>query len=186
MNEKLEPPPLEINDESFSYLWNVFSNINEWIRFSDAKAAGVIVANGTVATLSGQFLEQLNTRSQILEVILKLLAIGGAIALIISTIYALQCLAPQLSLKLKRNKPITFDSLIFFQHIAQKSPSDFEQSILTMFEKPQNAQSQLIQQIWANSKVASRKYRKVARAIWWLFALIMCLICYFSLLALFD
>lgn len=139
--------------------WKTLETINEWIRFADTKAGGVL---GIVGVIAGIILSVLagaggNFFSQypllFLFLVLGILSGCGAIY------FAIRCLNPTLNV----GEPT---SLIYFAHVAQKfeTPTSYRQAIDKGFADGQML-SQITDQIWANSKVAWRKYRAVTWAI---------------------
>lgn len=155
---------LKLDDASLDYLWNTFSNVNEWIRFSDAKAGGIIVANGTVGPviLLSDTIKNLTANNGVASVFV----VVCAITLIFSTGFALHSLLPRIHTTKTKNQSNASRSVIFYGHIATdfKTAAQFEAGILKVLEDPMAARSQIIHQIWSNSDVATRKYRLVLSA----------------------
>lgn len=140
------------------YLWNVYSSIVDWIKFSDTKAGAVIAANIAIITIilgNHNHIVALFDRSAIFAWLLG----AGVITIYLSIIFSISCLTPTLRIKHE-------SSTIFFGHITNKAGSAeaYRNAINKVFED--NTQlDQICEQIWSNATVAERKYRKVRWAI---------------------
>lgn len=158
----IRPPEAEIE-----FMWRSFTNINEWVRFSDTKAAAVLAANGvivgSIATwLAGSHIGVTGSW----PVILWLGFI--VIASFYSAAYSLWSLLPTLFVSkhiASTNKGKI--SLIFFADIARHfpTPEDYLLTVHKTLSDPQGAIAEISQQVWANSSVAEYKYVRVTNAI---------------------
>lgn len=144
-------------------MWKNYNTINEWIRFSDTKAGAIIAANGVIATIVFSKLAEAKGFFESTTIFLILLIIG-ILASFFSIILSLVCLTP--TLKIGKTK----SSLIFFANIAEKftSSNDYEKATLNALKNDEQAFSQISQQVWANSKVAWKKYKIVTWATYFL------------------
>ena len=144
-------------------LWKSYSIINEWIRFSDTKAGAILAINGVIASI---VLSKLANGNNFLDVhqIFPVLLILGTITTFISTIFSIYCLSPTLKVGDINN------SLIFFANIAERFGShyDYEKIAQDVLADEKQAATQIAQQVWANSKVAWKKYKAVAWATYFL------------------
>ena len=144
-------------------LWKTYSIINEWIRFSDTKAGAILAANGVIASI---VLSKLANGKNLLDVhpIFPILLIIGIITTFISIILCIICLSPTLKVGDKTN------SVIFFANIAERFEThcDYEKIAQDVLADEKQAATQIAQQVWANSKVAWKKYKAVAWATYFL------------------
>ncbi len=148
------------NKPTLEFLWKTYSSITDWIKFSDAKAAAVLAANGVVVGFALSNASTINKLVNKHEIFLPLVIIGS-LALYASTIFCLLCLLPKLSVG-------ESSSIIFFAHIAKKTKTnskDYRLAVDTVFRDNEEL-NQVKDQIWAISKVAKRKYFLVGWGIW--------------------
>lgn len=141
--------------DSDEHYWNVYVQINEWIKFADAKAGALISLNGVIL---GFVVSNLDNIRLIIasETCTKVLIILGIISLIVSLFFAIKCIFPKLNV----GEP---QSHIFFEHIAKKytTAKEFKKYV----DKPIDLNVDLKTQVWANSKVASKKYTAINYSI---------------------
>lgn len=144
-------------------LWKTYSTINEWIRFSDTKAGAILTANGVIASI---VLSKLPNAKDFLDThpIFPILLIVGTITTFISIILSIICLSPTLKVGDKTN------SVIFFGNIAKtfETYCDYDNIAQDVLANEKHASTQIAQQVWANSKVAWKKYKAVAWATYFL------------------
>jgi len=147
MNSKLE------------HSWKTLGTINEWIRFADTKAGGVLGIVGIIASIMLSVLAGTSGNLPSHDPLLFLFLVLGIISGCGSTYFAVHCLNPTLNV----SEPT---SLIYFAHIVHKfkTSASYQQAIGKGLADDQML-SQIADQIWANSKVAWRKYRSVTWAI---------------------
>jgi len=134
-------------------LWRIYDTVNDWIRFSDAKAIAILGINGVVANIIFSNLEDLRQ-------ILLYRPIGyaplivGFLTCSVSVLFAIRCLTPTLKVNEKH-------SLIFFGHVAEKfvKSEEYEKAIGQMLYDGNEVIAQIASQIWAISKVASKKFQ---------------------------
>lgn len=168
------------SEGALDFMWQTFSNLNEWVRFSDAKAAAVLATDGVivgalVSVLVGSRPDVLNSRFALIWITAIVIAASYSAA------YALLSLMPQLKLSVKKRQTQSRDSdvieevdsseesssLVFFMDIEKKFPTskEFHDTIQRSLAQPDRAVRELTQQVWANSAVAAVKYTRVSRAI---------------------
>lgn len=149
-------------------MWKNFNTINEWIRFSDTKAGAIVAANGVIATIVLSKLAESKNFFDSYPIFLVLLVIG-ILTTFISIILSIICLTP--TLKIGR----TSSSLIFFASIAEKFDSydAYEEASLNALTVDEQVFSQITHQVWANSKVAWKKYKAVTWATYFLIITIL-------------
>lgn len=144
-------------------MWKNFNTINEWIKFSDTKAGAIVAANGAIATIVLSKLAESIDFIDSYPIFLVLLIIG-ILTSFTSIILAIICLTP--TLKIGK----TSSSLIFFANIAENfnSYDDYEKVSLDVLTKDEQVFSQITHQVWANSKVAWKKYNAVTWSTYFL------------------
>lgn len=139
--------------------WKSLSQINEWIRFADAKAGAVLAASGVL----GAFLVNDVPRLEDFKVhTTRAVLIAIAVVCVgLSSLVSLHILAPRLRTGEAR-------SLIYFDHIARRYANDrngFAENYLGLTKVDTDLARQIADQVWANSIVARRKFRRVSYAI---------------------
>jgi hypothetical protein len=140
--------------------WKALGQVNEWIRFGDVKAAAVLAASGV---LGGLLVKQIpaaedfgNRPAFSLLLAVAIMCDGGA------ALIATRILAPRLRMGEPR-------SLLYFDHVARRYANDakgFVDNFVRLAADEERFARQLAEQLWANSKVARRKYRRVSIAIY--------------------
>lgn len=141
-----------------SDLWSTFSTVNEWVRFSDSKAAALLVVNGVLAGLGIPAIVNSYDLMQD-DLLLVLITIVGVLALVVSSGFCLKCLNPSL-------RSPQSSSLIYFTDIAEHFPSSdaYVQRLTETLARPNWQEEEIGAQIWSNSVVARRKYFDIAWA----------------------
>jgi hypothetical protein len=138
-------------------LWKTLAYINEWVRFSEGKAVGLLAAQGVLISVIGQ--NGLDYEGSHVSWALCL----GSVALIlniISMFYAFMCLNPRLKLR-------GGVSPLFFGSIAQsfKNSADYQRHFMEKMTDSESVSKELCGQIFVNSQIADRKFRNVAYSI---------------------
>lgn len=145
--------------------WDILKSINEFIRFSDTKAGVVLAfAGGSAAYLSNKVevirsiivAHQSDPWGWILYVATLLFVIG----LLATLVSAFATLRPMLTLGKKR-------SPIFFKHIAEDYADDhtvYAKQVLKDLDDS-SFDEEMAEQIVTNSKIATKKYFWVDKAI---------------------
>lgn len=146
----------------------IFSNINEWLRFAEAKNAMIIAFNG--ASIYGivklPFLNNFTSLG-----FLETYSIGIILMLIVSSIIALMSFVPNLHfLKGSTYLELKDVNLLFYQHLKQFEVGKIKKLLSektgineTDFTK---LDDDLISQIKYNATIASRKYHHFTVAVW--------------------
>jgi hypothetical protein len=146
--------PVQVDDA-----WKSLSQVNEWIRFADAKAFAVLAGSGVLGSFLVGTIPHLKD-FRVFPVRAALLSI--AITCVgISALIALRCVAPRLHMGEDR-------SLIYFSHVAQgysDDRGDFVKSYLSLATNESKLGEIIVEQVWANSLVARRKFRRVAYSV---------------------
>jgi len=137
-------------------MWRTYETVNEWIRLADAKATAVLGAEGVLAGVLFTDLLNQGTFAWYEWVLLGLFATSASV----SIWCCLKCLSPTLAV----GEPT---SLVYFAHIAQRyqRPGDYATEAHKAWADGDTACSEIGNQIWANSRVAWGKYRRVTCAI---------------------
>jgi hypothetical protein len=138
--------------------WKALQQVNEWIRFADAKAGAILAGS---AALGGVVLHALPQWSKHGEHPWQFwLLIASLVAVTLAILFALRVLAPAL----RAGEP---RSLVYFDHIARKHPSvsNYVTALRRLLDNEDDLVDQLGHQIWANSRVARHKFVAVGRAV---------------------
>lgn len=158
---------------ALDFMWQAFSNLNEWVRFSDSKAAAVLAADGVILGAFASLLAGEGTNALHGTVVVLWLC-SILVATFYSACYALWSLLPQLKVNLPKRRshptPVAAEdssSLVFFMDIDKKFPTskEFHDKINEALHDPAKAVQQISQQVWANSKVAAIKYSRVEKSL---------------------
>lgn len=164
MTPPAEPATSDLN-VAMEQQWRIFAVVNEWVRFADAKAGLLLAADGVIFTLAcgpiASNREYLTKHQSALFFV-----IAASIFLIVSTAYSLSCVFP-------KTKPPGGNSLIFFETIARSNALVYRQNARRLSD-PQVAYDEVSAQVWAVSKVASRKHRQIAWAVRSLMVALVC------------
>ncbi len=157
----------EINEE----LKYIFSNVNDWLKFAEAKNGALLAINvGVIITLYGIVTN--NDANYY-----KLLCIPIMVLLFISAIYCLLSFHPMISrLELKNTNLKKNHNIYFFGDIYQmdenKLLDELKNKLGLKDYSPTGADSDLANQIICNSKIAMQKYNTFKKGIdWVLYAL---------------
>ena len=143
--------------------WKALGQVNDWIKVADTKAGLVLSASGV---LGGAVLHGLPPHEQWSQHAWKAGMLLTALALACaSALTSLRVFAP----RLKVGEP---SSPLHFEHIARRyaDPREFRQHAGPLFDEQERLREALTGQLWATSKVARRKFRHVAPAVWLLAA----------------
>ncbi len=166
------------------HLEYIFSSVNDWLKFAEAKSATLLAANGVVLfgilrLAKDQELNSFSTLSLTL----------GCICFLISLILCLLSFVPSLSMPWvhKKYDKKDDDNLLFFGHIENYTPAAYLEAISASCGKEKedknDYQIMLAQQIITNSVITSYKYSVFKRSIWLTFAglvaVIMASLCHF-------
>jgi len=148
-------PQMEQNN--FTY---IYTTINDWIKFSDTKAGFILASNGIMMGLVGSTLKDLilprfgfTDWSHILFSIDILLYI---LSVLISATLAICVIYPKLSVN-------EASSHIYFAHIAKAKAPTYKSELLQLSNE--NFDKEIIDQIFAVSKVCWSKYKRTNYSI---------------------
>lgn len=137
-----------------SELKYIFGNVNEWLKFAEAKHAGLIVLNAglVVGIISGY----LNIQSSIFKPCLLI----GIICFGLSTFLSITSLFPVTQNIFFNRKEVTNPNLYFFGHLANLSINDFLKELKKVDTSylEDKLDKDLINQILINSRITQSKY----------------------------
>lgn len=145
--------------DRIEYLWHIYENIADYIKFSDTKSGAVLAANGVVAGIglsNSGAISGLTSRGPVFTV----LTVFAVVCLLSS---AGSCVAAILP-KLRVGEP---SSVVFFAHISKRcqTAQEYRTAVDGVFENGKEV-TQLQDQIWALARVATRKFRLTGIGVW--------------------
>jgi hypothetical protein len=153
-----------MSENCLDRLWQIYTAINEWIRFADTKA-GVALAFHAAAFAAGvpAIMAQRSyffDRPYLVFVVVATCILAG-----ISVCFGVKCIMPRLNVGEAR-------SLIFFAHIAEAypDPDSFAEHSLGHYQDAEAYQKQVLHQVWANARVAWSKHKDSAFCLWFMVA----------------
>ena len=134
--------------------WKAVGLVNEWVRHAETKAAGVLATSGVV----GGVLYNLVKDQTEFGCVLKVAGAVCGAAVFVAAFLAVCALWPRLR---SSDNPT---SVLYFDHIARRypNPGDGDQYVVALSEvlaNPVQLLEQLGHQVWANARVARRKFR---------------------------
>lgn len=166
-------------------LKDIFTNINDWLKYAEAKSATLIAGNGALIFGLAGIIENYK-----LPKIIECSAYLSIACCVISMILCLLSIVPSLSMPWE-NKPVgtnNNDNLLYFQHIAKYTPNNY---LVKLSKKlggnigtPNDFQKDLANQIIVNATIACRKYSYFKVAVWFTLASLISPIGVFALLGL--
>ncbi|GAA0538994.1 hypothetical protein GCM10011581_06090 [Saccharopolyspora subtropica] len=139
--------------------WKAIQHTNDLIKVADTKAGAMLAASGV---LGGMLVRALPAQNRWLvewpHVGLLLLSTAAVSA---SILLSLRVFIPRLRTDTSR-------SLLYFDNVARRyaRAADFVPVYRAALEDPQRLEAALAEQLWATSRIARRKFRSVALAIW--------------------
>lgn len=131
--------------------WNAVGLVNEWVRHAEAKAATTLAASGVL----GGVLYNLVKDQAAIGWTLKIAAPASAFLIIAAAVCATVALWPRLR---SRDAPT---SLLYFDHIARRHPTSskpYIDELKALVADPSQLLEELGQQVWANARIARKKY----------------------------
>lgn len=143
-------------------LWKMLQNTAEWLRFAELKAGIVFTVQSGIVSFGLPKL--LAHRDAILGNHLLLGLVVASVCFSTLAIYcALRCVAPRL-------RPINGKSVLYFGDVATAFPnaSVFQEVLDGYRDSPTGLDKHIVQQVWANSVIANRKFRLCGFGLWFL------------------
>ncbi|MCP4427094.1 MAG: hypothetical protein GY803_21620 [Chloroflexi bacterium] len=147
-------------DSKLDSMWQTYNTVQEGIRHSDTKAEAVV---GIVGVVTGIMLSALAAPGSFLfgqRPFLFIILILGVISGAVSIYFAIRCLSPTLDV----GEPT---SLLFFGHVAKlhSTAVSYQKAVNETFTSDDDILEHLTSEVWANSKIAWKKFKLVAWAI---------------------
>tara|TARA_B110000902_G_scaffold210996_1_gene241571 strand:- start:1055 stop:1549 length:495 start_codon:yes stop_codon:yes gene_type:complete len=137
----------------------IFGNVNEWLKFAEAKHAGIIVLNSAIII---GVLSSNNLPFEKWSIIISLVSIS------ISILASLISQFPITSNFLVRYKHIEKPNIYFFGDLAKIKMADFIVEFQNSFPEfnPNQSDKNIINQILINSKITLTKYKIFKFCCW--------------------
>lgn len=150
-------------------LKNIFENVNNWMKFAEAKNGTLIVADLAIIFGVFQLLEEMCCPK-------KWLIFYASIVMLLSLLSATICLTsfvPQLRMPwfINRGSPSKNDNLLYFAHIAKYAPKIYLNKLSELLkiqlpEKQPKLEMDYAEQIVTNSRITLRKYQTFKIGVW--------------------
>lgn len=157
LHDYLQNP--ENMDEKTENYWRILEVNLEWIRYSDAKATGILTIYGIIVTVVYSKATELfgQGMDRPLQVII---AIAFGLVSLLAIYYAFRCITPRIVASKE-------SSIIFFTTIRQHFPSmaEYQKETQRVLESKVGLDEQLAQQIYVNARIAQQKFSNVANSI---------------------
>lgn len=144
-----------IKMESKSELKYIFANINDWLKFAEAKHGGLIVLN------AGLVIGILSSYNNIQQFIFKPSILIGLICFGISVFLSIVSQFPVTQNTFSKKKKIQNPNLYFFGHLSHFDNQLFIDEFKTIDTgfTPSKFDTDLINQILVNARITQAKYR---------------------------
>ena len=139
------------------------SLVNDWVKHAETKAAATLAAAGVM----GGVLYNLVRGQATFDCLLRFAAPLCGLLVVAAAISAVVALWPRLA---QHEHPT---SLLYFDHIARRhphSPIAYIEELRSLLLSPEELVNQLGQQVWANARVARRKFQAVGWGLAFLFS----------------
>lgn len=155
-------------------LLKIFGNVNDWLKFAEAKNAALITFNGVILFNSYNLFKSIFNISFWLDFYIY----SFIICLILSILISLFSFYPQTNISKSTSKaPNDNDNLIFYTHIIKYKEIDYLNALNIAANQQNNKESNpskielnYATQIITNAKIADRKYMCFKFAIWFTMA----------------
>jgi len=148
-------------------LKDIFTIVNDWLKFAEAKSATLIAANAGLIFGIGRLISVFEIKGILLGYLLLTIVLCS-----LSLAICLISFIPDLNMPWE-NKPTgtnESDNLIFFGHIAKYTPSAYLEKLassLSLSNMEFNGyHKNLSNQIIINSVIANKKYNYFKKSIW--------------------
>ena len=156
-------------------LWKIYQTVNEWIRFSDTKAGLILATDGVLISVIFSGLKDrlfLINKNRLLSALIIL----GIISIVLSIYYSVLSLFPNLSpnhftqKKLINREESKSGYLIFFGDIVEgfSNFKAYKEAVDRKFQHDETIVLQLSRQIFVNSKIADKKFKRVKNSLLYL------------------
>jgi hypothetical protein len=148
-------------------LQDIFSNINDWLKFAEAKSATLIACNGALIFGMSRLISSFDPKG----IYLIYLIVMSALCILSISICFLSII-PSLSMPWEK-KPSGIgdkDNLLYFSDIAKYTPLTYLKALKDKLELKDSVftgyQKDLSSQVIVNSVIADRKYKAFQKAVW--------------------
>lgn len=148
-------------------LKDIFSNINDWLKFAEAKSATLIACNGALIFGISRIINSFDLK---MGCLLYLFLVS--VLCILSIAICFLSIIPSLSMPWdkKPNGISDKDNLMYFSDIAKYTPLVYLNALKDKLELDDSVftgyQQDLSSQIIINSAIADKKYRAFQKSIW--------------------
>lgn len=148
-------------------LKEIFSNINDWLKFAEAKSATLIACNGALIFGISRLISSFDLKG-----IYLLYFISISVLCILSIAICFLSIIPSLSMPWEKKPSGTSkeDNLMYFSDIAKYTPLAYLKALKDKLELNDSSftgyQRDISNQIIINSVIADKKYRAFQKAIW--------------------
>lgn len=139
--------------EKIDNYWKIFCNINEWIRFSDQKSSILLAVYGVIISAIYSNSNEIYIVLKDNNIIMILVIIGSLIAFF-SFCISLTSILPSI-------KKSTSNSVIYYGDISREynDYGSYEAGLNAVMANSETYESHLVEQIYVNSAIATKKYR---------------------------
>lgn len=148
-------------------LKEIFSNINDWLKFAEAKSATLIACNGALIFGISRLISSFDLKGIYLLYFILISALC-----ILSIAICFLSIIPSLSMPWEKKPSGTSDedNLMYFSDIAKYTPLAYLNALKDKLELNDSDftgyQRDISNQIIINSVIADKKYRAFQKAIW--------------------
>lgn len=148
-------------------LKEIFSNINDWLKFAEAKSATLIACNGALIFGISRLISSFDLKGIYLLYFILILVLC-----ILSISICFLSIIPSLSMPWEKKPSGTSDedNLMYFSDIAKYTPLAYLNALKNKLELNDSVftgyQRDISNQIIINSVIADKKYRAFQKAIW--------------------
>jgi len=146
-------------DEKTGNYWKILETTLDWIKYSDAKATGILSIFGLIVTVVYSNVEHIK---ELLmgNMYLGVLSVLSAICSLIAIYYAFSSISPRI---VKTNDK----SIVFFGSVVRQYPSldDYRQTANEVLDSKEGLDNELAEQIYINSSIAAKKFKDVTLSI---------------------
>ncbi len=143
----------------------IFTNVNDWLKFAEAKCAALLAGNAAIIIGVGQKLIEGQIKG-----IWAFYISFSLVLFLIGLLFCLVSFIPSLNMPwlFKLSDPDDKDNLLFFDHISKYTPLNYLSRLKSDSESTKFTKMEvdLSQQIIINSVIARRKYSLFKVAVW--------------------
>jgi hypothetical protein len=150
-------PP--IMDEKTGNYWKILETTIDWIKYSDAKATGILSIFGLIVTVVYANIDDIRT-VMVDSVAVGVLTILAGLSSMIAIFFAFRCISP----RIVKNQS---NSIMFFGDIVNgfNSAEEYKAKTHQILDSNVGLDNELAQQIFVNSQIAKKKFKDVGMAI---------------------